>query len=169
MLSGLVVASSYSDGQDLLKHKDFATLAPFFQRIFEIGRRHKIMNPDKMRTEYGKMMILLQVQGRKTAELTDKDATSPQIREHLAFNMKCGIKTVYQFLKERDALDILSDDNIGIATKEIIGGNRPRWDVQNVRKKVTEYLSEIRKLSKRRRLLKTCANNIQVERSTKKS
>lgn len=61
MLSGLAVATSYTEGQDLLKNKDFAQLAPFFTKIFEIGRRHKIMNPDKMRTEYGKMMIILQV------------------------------------------------------------------------------------------------------------
>lgn len=55
------MATSYSEGQDLLKNKDFAQLAPLFTKIFEIGRRHKIMNPDKMRTEYGKMMIILQV------------------------------------------------------------------------------------------------------------
>eukprot|EP01126_Amoeba_proteus_P012487 TRINITY_DN1514_c0_g1_i5.p1 TRINITY_DN1514_c0_g1~~TRINITY_DN1514_c0_g1_i5.p1 ORF type:complete len:366 (-),score=76.66 TRINITY_DN1514_c0_g1_i5:173-1270(-) len=76
------------------------------------------MNPDKMRTEYGKLIYLLQ------------DSVSAHIREQLGFDIKCGIKTVYQFLKERGALGILEDSNIQTATKEIIGGDRSRYQVQ---------------------------------------
>ncbi len=32
----------------------------FFQNVFETGRRHKISNPHHMRTNYGKMMFMLQ-------------------------------------------------------------------------------------------------------------
>ncbi len=60
ILCGLVVALDYRAGQDLLKDKEFAHNATFFQLVFEIGRRHKVMNPDKMRSEYGKLIYLLQ-------------------------------------------------------------------------------------------------------------
>ena len=60
ILCGLVVALDYRTGQELLADKDFQANAAFFQAVFEVGRRHKVMNPEKMRTEYGKLVYLLQ-------------------------------------------------------------------------------------------------------------
>ena len=60
-LSGLVVAVDYKTGQERLADKDFASDADFFQDIFELARRYKIMNPEKLRGDYGKLMYLLQV------------------------------------------------------------------------------------------------------------
>ena len=51
----------YKRGQELFTDRDFQANAEFFQQVFELGRRHKIMNPDKMRTTYGKLIYLLQV------------------------------------------------------------------------------------------------------------
>jgi hypothetical protein len=59
-LSGLLLTSNYNLGQKLLSDKKIKENEEFFQHMFEIGRRHKIMNPEKMRSEYGKLVYLLQ-------------------------------------------------------------------------------------------------------------
>ena len=61
IMSGLLLAADYKQGQELFSDRDFDKNAEFYQRVFELGRRHKIMNPDKMRTTYGKLIYLLQV------------------------------------------------------------------------------------------------------------
>jgi Protein of unknown function (DUF2009) len=61
IMSGLLLSADYKQGQELFTHRDFQANADFYQQIFELGRRHKIMNPDKMRTTYGKLIYLLQV------------------------------------------------------------------------------------------------------------
>lgn len=55
-LCGMVVACDFKIGQELIVDKEFKENADFFQAAFEIGRRHKVQNPDKMRTEYGKLV-----------------------------------------------------------------------------------------------------------------
>jgi len=61
IMSGLLLSADYKQGQELFMDRDFQANAEFYQQIFELGRRHKIMNPDKMRTTYGKLIYLLQV------------------------------------------------------------------------------------------------------------
>jgi hypothetical protein len=80
ILCGLVVALDYKTGQELLADKDFAQNAAFFQLVFEIGRRHKVMNPDKMRTEYGKLIYLLQ------------DSQLPDVQALLEFKIVTPLK-----------------------------------------------------------------------------
>jgi hypothetical protein len=60
IMSGLVLAADYKQGQELFQDRDFESNSEFYQQIFELGRRHKIMNPEKMRTTYGKLIYLLQ-------------------------------------------------------------------------------------------------------------
>ena len=45
ILCGLVVASDYRQGQQLISGRDFKANAAWFQNVFEVGRRYKIMNP----------------------------------------------------------------------------------------------------------------------------
>ena len=67
------------------------------------------MNPDKMRTTYGKLMHLLQ------------DAVKPGM---LDFDVVKPIKTVYRFLKERDALGLLNDELLETATSNGLVGHQ---------------------------------------------
>ena len=62
--------------QRLLRYDNFGDYAELYCQVFEIARRHKIMNPEKMRTEYGKLVYLLQ------------DAVSPSVHQHLSFSCK---------------------------------------------------------------------------------
>lgn len=49
----------YRKGQELVKNRDFKANEKFFQDVFEVGRRYKIMNPDRMRGTYGKLLYML--------------------------------------------------------------------------------------------------------------
>lgn len=73
ILSGLLVASDYKQGQKLIQNRSFVDNASFFQDCFEVGRRHKVMNPEKMRGEYGKLVYLLM------------DSQLPEVQQLLEF------------------------------------------------------------------------------------
>ncbi|KAF9316768.1 hypothetical protein BG003_001565 [Podila horticola] len=124
IISGLVVANDYRRGQELFADKSFEDNEEFFQIIFEIGRRHKIMNPEKMRSAYGKLMYLLM------------DSNIEEIESTLGFSCVIPIKTVYGFLKDRGGLDVLGNDLVADATKEIISDGKTRQQIQTeIRKK----------------------------------
>ncbi|KAH8929800.1 hypothetical protein BT69DRAFT_1211080 [Atractiella rhizophila] len=118
IISGLLVAADYSQGQELFQSRDFAKNASFYQRIFEIGRRHKIMNPEKMRTTYLKLMYMLQ------------DSLDPEIAEMLEFSTFTPIKTVYTTLDELNCLPLLEEETLATATQEILSAGRSRREVQ---------------------------------------
>jgi len=65
ILSGLVVASDFRLGREMLVEREFADNADWFKAVFEIGRRYKIQNPDAMRGSYGMMMYMIQVTPEK--------------------------------------------------------------------------------------------------------
>ncbi|KAJ7129260.1 hypothetical protein C8R44DRAFT_776297 [Mycena epipterygia] len=118
IMSGLLLSADYKRGQELFTDRDFQANAEFYQLIFELGRRHKIMNPDKMRTTYGKLIYLLQ------------DSQTPEVKDLLSFSCVRPIKTVHALLEEHGVLDLLRDDLITVATKEIYSEGRARRDIQ---------------------------------------
>ena len=117
ILQGLVLscdsnANIDEDGSE----EDYSS---FFRRLFEIARRHKVMNPEKMRTEYGKLVYMLQ------------DAVSPTIQQNVPYcktglSLVSPMETVYKFLSERNGLDMLDDPLMEIATEEILAGKKSR-------------------------------------------
>ncbi|RLN71377.1 hypothetical protein BBJ28_00020713 [Nothophytophthora sp. Chile5] len=104
VLSGLMVANDFRQGRRLVQDKQFKDNEDFFRRVFEIGRRYKVMNPERMRNNYGKMIYLLQ------------DANLREIRNYLGFSCVAPIKTVGALLEERHALEVLRDRRCELAT-----------------------------------------------------
>lgn len=78
---------------------------------------HKIMNPEKMRSTYGKLMHMLM------------DSVIPEVEGYLGFSCVIPIKTVYDFLKSRESVDILHDDDIVLATREISSEMKTREQI----------------------------------------
>ncbi|OAD70276.1 hypothetical protein PHYBLDRAFT_177969 [Phycomyces blakesleeanus NRRL 1555(-)] len=118
VLTGLVLAGDYRRGQELFSDRSYDENQEFFQRIFEIGRRHKIMNPEKMRSAYGKLMYLL------------ADSMIPEVQEMLGFTCVTPIKSVYSVLKECHCIEVLHEDIILVATHEIIPEGKTRPQIQ---------------------------------------
>ncbi|KAA1473360.1 hypothetical protein DENSPDRAFT_780015 [Dentipellis sp. KUC8613] len=118
VLAGLVLAADYKQGQELFTDRDFEANSEFYQRVFELGRRHKIMNPDKMRTTYGKLIYMLQ------------DSQTPEVTDMLNFSCVSPIRTVYTLLEKNDALNMLRDPLVTVATQEIIAEGRSRREIQ---------------------------------------
>ena len=142
LLSGMVVVQDYKTGkrvrveraplvlasplpslafQSKLVRNSIEENAEFFQRIFEIGRRFKIMNPDKMRTTYGKLMHILQ------------DAQSPNM---LSFNVVVPIKTVFKLLQKRiGARALLCDPDLVLAMRALDSSSSPEEHAAAVKEK----------------------------------
>ena len=109
-----------------------------------MGRRHKVMNPEKMRSTYGKLVYMLQ------------DSQISEVQELLGFKCVKPLKTVYTVLKEHDCLKVLEDDLIEVATAEIIDFGKKRHQVQ----------SEIKRKEKAIEILAKRYGNSQVSPET---
>jgi hypothetical protein len=119
VLRGLVTGCDYAAGQKLASGEtSYEEYQTFLRKVLEIARRHKIMNPEKMRTEYGKLVCLLQ------------DAVRLQQDGHLdgvlSQSLIAPIQTVYRFLEFRQGLAVLEDTWIEVAAEEILAGGKTR-------------------------------------------
>ncbi|KAF7457696.1 putative adenylosuccinate lyase [Cryptosporidium felis] len=133
ILSGLTVSFDYELGQRLIRDRCFSENERFFQTIFEIARRYKMLNPEMMRDTYGKLVFLLM------------DAQKESIRELLQFKCYKPVLTVYEFLKSKNRLDILSDPLLSIATRNI----EQEDDISSLNAKLTRKRLAIKELLRR--------------------
>jgi len=140
ILCGLVVAHNYEIGQALIKDREFADNADFFKIVFEIGRRYKILNPERMRGSYGKLLFLLQ------------DSVKPDVRELLGFSPVADeVVTVYKVLEhKKNGLALLKDPLLCKATMEILPEGKSRAQIQReIRTKEDAQKALIRKYASR--------------------
>ena len=82
--------------------------ADFFRNCLEVGRRYKIMNPDKMRTTYGKLLFVLM------------DSVSPKVRKRLEMDLKKPIETVASAVVAASLGRLLNDPLLETAATEIV-------------------------------------------------
>jgi hypothetical protein len=92
----------------ILEDRNFEPYEEMLRTKLEICRRYKITNPEKMRSEYGKLVYLMQ------------DAVSEDVRPLIGIDINKPIKTVYSILEERGGLALLADPRLGTATQEIL-------------------------------------------------
>lgn len=119
ILTGLTVAQDFKAGQALIDDRDYAANAEFYKSLFEIGRRYKIQNPDRMRNTYGKLLFMTQ------------DSLIPEVSETLGFDLYKPVLTVHSFLESRAGLAILEDELVLPATKEILPEGKSRVAIQS--------------------------------------
>ncbi|KAG7361427.1 DUF2009 domain containing protein [Nitzschia inconspicua] len=101
-----------ANGDEDTNNISFATRDPrdnavLFQTMFEVGRRNKVLNPNQMRTTYGKLMYMLQ------------DSQSPTVAKSIGFSLHKDMVLVAPYLAEHGAADILHDNRLIAATKYI--------------------------------------------------
>lgn len=131
-LTGLIASTNYDYGQDVLENRNFNSYEKLIKVLLEIARRYKITNPEKLRSEYGKLMFLMQ------------DSVSETINSLIGVEIHAKIKTVYSLLEECHGLSLLDDPAINIATEEILPNkNKSRAMIQSEikkKEKACEYL-----------------------------
>eukprot|EP00756_Hemistasia_phaeocysticola_P041964 Hpha_TRINITY_DN16944_c0_g3::TRINITY_DN16944_c0_g3_i1::g.54027::m.54027 len=105
---GMYVAESDpEDGVGMCEEKDLSKAEASICDAFELARRYKIMNPEIMRTEYGKLLYMMQ------------DAMSEEAVHALGFRPLKPIVTVRERAKELGVEGLLSHPNLPLATTPV--------------------------------------------------
>jgi hypothetical protein len=103
-LCGLLTCADHAQGKKKFSQAELSQHESFFQNVFEVGRRYKVCNPDKMRTTYGKLMYVLM------------DAQLPEIQNAIGMHLVVPIRTVNTFLYEKGQLKLFEHELLPAAT-----------------------------------------------------
>eukprot|EP00730_Choanoeca_flexa_P014683 TRINITY_DN6511_c0_g1_i3.p1 TRINITY_DN6511_c0_g1~~TRINITY_DN6511_c0_g1_i3.p1 ORF type:complete len:556 (+),score=111.15 TRINITY_DN6511_c0_g1_i3:107-1774(+) len=129
LLLGLNAVANYKQTRKLVQD-DIKDHQELLQNFFEIARRFKIMNPDLMRSTYGKLMYLLQ------------DSCQGYTRSDI--RLRKPIVTVKAYAEDLGIEAILDDPMLKIATKDITftEGDLASVEVESKRKAMKELIQE---------------------------
>jgi len=134
IIAGLVVSNNFDLARKPLMEKSFAENRHFFRAVFEIGRRYKILNPDKLRGSYGKLIHMLQ------------DSVKEEVVRAVEFECVAEIRTVASMvLTKKRGKELLCDPQLAVATREIYVGDKTREDVQAEVKEKNEALQDLKR------------------------
>jgi hypothetical protein len=125
LISALFISGDFKKGvrKFLTPNKNsYSQNSKFFQHVFEIGRRHKIRNPDKLRSGYGKLMAIC--------------ADSKLVRGSFGFDLAVPIRSVSDRFQQWGITDIITDPLLPIATSQL--------DVQITGKELLKQALEVR-------------------------
>jgi len=133
ILAGLVVSNNFDVARRPLMERGFAENQHFFRSVFEIGRRYKILSPEKFRGAYGKLIHMLQ------------DSVKSDVMRVTDFECVAPVKTVWTMVQAKQrGMDLLRDPLLLTATREIYSDGRSRAEVQAEAKEKTDALKELK-------------------------
>eukprot|EP00808_Paulinella_micropora_P030049 g36383.t1 len=130
IISGLYLAADFRKGKTVLTGKELRENENWLQHVFEVGRRHKIRNPEKMRDSYGKLLHALQDSQDPELLHALQDSQDPEVQDIMQCCLVRKIRSVYDFLEEKDSLGLLSHPLLPVATTQIDHRGRAREQVE---------------------------------------
>lgn len=140
-LSGLATSVDYEEGRQMVQNRHWKKHEAFFRKMLELGRRYKILNPDRMRSEYGRLMYMMM------------DAMRNDVQQLLGFNVNAPLLTVHSFLKAHGAEKMLVDPRMEIATRAIdqmdqLMDEARKKSRQEIRREVKEKEAAVKALAR---------------------
>ena len=130
LLAGLLTAADHVQGKKRFAKGNFKQNESFIQHVYDVGRRYKVCNPDKMRSSYGKLIHVLM------------DAQTRDIQSQTGLKLVVPLRTVYTFLSSKDALGLLQNPLLAAATG-VLGSELKGAELQLASKQKTAAVARL--------------------------